>query len=262
MLIKQRLENITFNRFSAVQPHEDDAHLKRGLSTRGQLGLWLSLARLFQMVGSEGGDGYVLVTEDDSVMSPGLPSVLDKLPSRLVSRKSIPDIVFLSYFITSDLISTLASAGLTLPSQTHYLLPSSRFYLACTDCFLLSRSAAAYLGQLLQRALDSGVKLAPVDIAIRDFIRKGIIASSLVFPPAAATTLGTCSTINENVDSALRSSQVAHSVLRAVVSSTILPGEGISLLTQLFGVSPNTTGRTVQDFLQFYDSFSSKMVAW
>ena len=69
---------MVFDRFSAMRPDSSTEHRKRGLKTKGQLGLWLTFARLFQMVGAEGGEGYVLVAEDDSVMSSKLPSFLEK----------------------------------------------------------------------------------------------------------------------------------------------------------------------------------------
>ena len=262
MLVNHKLDALDFDRFPAVQPPKGDEYLKRGLTSSGQLGLWMSFARLFQMIGAEGGDGYVLVAEDDSIMSPALPSILDRLCQTLVSRNSSLDIVFLSYFLTSDLLSAFASAGFTLPSKNHYLLSSSRFYLACTDCFLLSRPASVYLGQLLQRVLDSGVKLPPIDIALRGFIRQGIVNSCIVFPPVSATLLDSSSTINKDKSFALSSSQAAHSVLRAVVACIITPERGIRLLTNIFGVPPQVSGNTMQDFLRYFEVLSHDMAKW
>ena len=78
MLVKQGLDSLVFDRFSAMRPDSSIEHKKGGLKTKGQLGLWITFARLFQMVGAEGGEGYVLVAEDDSVMSSKLPSFLEK----------------------------------------------------------------------------------------------------------------------------------------------------------------------------------------
>ena len=262
MLVKQGLESLVFDRFSAMRPDSSIEHKKRGLKTEGQLGLWITFARLFQMVGAEGGEAYVLVAEDDSVMSSKLPSFLEKNSEKLASSQRPFDIVFLSYFVNIDLIRSLSSIGFTLSDSAHYLFPASRFYLACTDCFLLSQAASACLGEMLQRSLGSGVQLPPVDIAIRNFIRQGIICSSIVFPPLAATSLEGASTINVGQDSLLLNSQAATGILRSVVSGIITPAHGIGCLENIFTSSAPNIGGSFDNFVGYFASLSSQMVRW
>ena len=96
MLVKQGLDSLVFDRFSAMRPDSSIEHKKRGLKTKGQLGLWITFARLFQMVGAEGEEGYVLVAEDDSVMSSKLPSFLEKKIVR--SLRLVKGLLILFFF--------------------------------------------------------------------------------------------------------------------------------------------------------------------
>ena len=111
---------------------------------------------------------------------------------------------------------------------------------------------------MLQRPLDSGVQLPPVDIAIRNFIRQGIICSSIVFPPLAATSLEGASTINVGQDSLLLNSQDAAGILGSVVSGIITPAHGIGCLENIFTSSAPNIGSSFDDFVSYFDSLSSK----
>lgn len=263
MLLRHGYELASFQRFSAVVP-EAHEHERKGLKTKGQLGLWLSLERVLDVAASINSSSHILIMEDDGQLSPRAKVLLNKFSDLMVSDASLEgvDVIFLSYFMTAGLLASLERGGLRIPSPSMHLLPASQYYLACTDCFLVKRSSAAYIAQLFGRMRESGVQLSPVDIALRNLIKLGLVNGRLVFPPVSAPSLELPSTINADTPGELLASQAAHSVLRLVSAELLSPPLGIKKLEGLFGQSSGKPEGGFDDFLSFFNFLSQRFVAW
>jgi hypothetical protein len=134
-----------------------------------------------------------------------------------------------------------------------------------TGSFLVRRSSASYLSRLLSKILDSANSLAPVDLTLRALLRMGAVSGFLVVPLLGAPgwEQDEASTIQTDVDNAVRLSQRAHILLRLLASGIKSPFWCAQQLEEMYGVaSPLAPDSDANDFLFYFDSLRGRMLAF
>ena len=258
------LPSTEYQRFSAVEPADDDPRLLQGLKSKGELGLFLSLASVFAQIGGGQFDDVVHVLEDDVSFSPDVSNAIALVSHELHSNPQLAnvDIVFLDYFINRDLFAYVSSRRASLAPGLIDLIPASSSYLACTGSFLVRRTSATYLSTILFKILNSPISLAPVDLTLRALLRMGAMSGYMTVPPVCAPgwEQDEISTIQSNGDDALRVSQRSHILLRLLASGIKSPFWCAQKLEKIHGVtSPVKPEGDANDFLSYFDSLSEKM---
>jgi len=248
-----------YHRFPAIEP-APQAHITRGLDTRGQLGLWLSLVQAFNDISRADYEDWVLIMEDDTVLSRHAPKIIESLTRKIAIDSSLNniDMIFLSYFLDKNLVKRLLSMGIELPSSTPYLACQWGFYIACTDAFLVKRLSCPYIEEILRRMLLSDASLLPVDITLRSLFQMGALNGKLLIPMIAAPSMELSSTINVSPDSQVLLSQNAHTILRNVAAGLLPPTLGVARLAYLFNAPcPDGEFNSFNDFFSYFESLPS-----
>ena len=250
----------SYKRFSAIEPPLDSFKLYKGLKSDGELGLYLSLISLLEEINSSNFDEIVHIAEDDSAFSLHASSTISNLKNALmgISRDKLrSDIVFLDYFLNPDLCKLILSLGKEGNNHAFRLLPAERFYLACTGSFLVRKSSAPYIAELLSRYLNSSIQIAPVDIFLRNLFRGGLLQGSMISPSIGAPDWkqDLATSIQITADDSLRASQRSHLLLRILMSKMQTPYWCAMQLSSLYGIeSPLTKNSTENDFITFFDA--------
>jgi len=258
------LPSIEYHRFSAFEPAGDEPQLSKGLKSKGELGIFKSLALVLAQIGDEGFDDVVHVLEDDASFSAGISGTIASLSRLMLSDPKLEnaDIVFLDYYLNRDLFAHVVSSGANLAPGSFEFIPAKDAYLACCGSFLVRRSSASYISRLLSKILDSADSLAPVDLTLRTLLKMGALSGFLIVPPlgAPAWEQDDDSTIQTHYDNAVRSSQRAHILLRLLASGIKSPYWCAKQLEEMYGVaSPLAPDCDVSDFLSYFDSLKGRM---
>jgi len=258
------LPSIEYHRFSAFEPAGDEPQLSKGLKSKGELGIFKSLALVLAQIGDEGFDDVVHVLEDDASFSAGIAGTIASLSRLMLSHPQLEnaDIVFLDYFLNRDLFAHIASSGANLAPGSFELIPAKSAYLACCGSFLVRRSSASYISRLLSKILDSADSLAPVDLTLCTLLQMGALSGFLTVPllGAPAGEQDDDSTVQTHADNAVRSSQRAHILLRLLASGIKSPYWCAKQLEEMYGVaSPLAPDCDVSDFLSYFDSLKGRM---
>lgn len=250
----------SYKRFSAIEPVSGSYKRHKGLKSDGELGLYLSLISLLEEINSSSYEEIVHIAEDDSAFSCHASSAIANLRNALMdtSRAKLrPDIVFLDYLLNPDLCRLILALSEEDKKQTFCLLPAEKYYMACTGSFLVRKSSAPYIAELLSRYINSSIRIAPVDIFLRNLFRGGLLKGSMISPSIGAPDweqdLGTL--IQITADDSLRASQRSHLLLRILMSEIQTPYWCAMQLSSLYNIeSPLTKNSTKSDFITFFDS--------
>jgi GR25 family glycosyltransferase involved in LPS biosynthesis len=262
------LPAVEYQRFFAIEPAGDEPQLSKRLKSKGELGLFRSLASVLAQIGDGGFDDVVHVLEDDACFPAGIADAIAMVSRLMLSQPQLEsaDIVFLDYFLNRDLFAHVVSRRANLAPGSFQFLPAKQAYLACTGSFLVRRSSASYLSRLLSKILDSANSLAPVDLTLRALLRMGAVSGFLVVPLLGAPgwEQDEASTIQTDVDNAVRLSQRAHILLRLLASGIKSPPFWCAQqLEEMYGVaSPLAPDSDANDFLFYFDSLRGRMLAF
>lgn len=170
--------------------------------------------------------------------------------------------VFLDYFLTRDLFARLAREGAGQSEDQVQLMPARGTYLACTGSFLVRRSSAAYLSQLLARVLEAADPLAPVDLTLRMLLQIGAISGLVSVPPlgAPAWEEDDSSTVQTHARPEIRRAQRAHLLLRLLASGQQSACWCAQRLAEIYGESsPLSPAGGAEDFLAHFDLLQPRM---
>ena len=258
------LPSVEYQRFSGFEPAGNEPQLSKGLKSKGELGIFRSLALVLEQIGGEGFDDVVHVLEDDALLPSGSAGAIASVSRLMLSQPQLEnaDIVFLDYFLNRDLFAHIVSRRANLAPGSFELIPASRAYLACCSSFLVRRSSAPYLARLLSNVLDSAESLSPVDLTLRALLRMGAISGFLLVPPLGAPGWehDEDSTIQTYADNDLRLSQRSHILLRLLASGIKSPFWCVQQLEKMYGVAFSLTPDSdVNDFLSCFDSLRGRM---
>jgi hypothetical protein len=261
------LPSTEYQRFSAIEPVGEEPQLSMGLKSKGELGLFRSLASVFALIGDGDFDDVVHVVEDDSAFPAGSAEAIASVTRFMLSQPQLEaaDIIFLDYFLNRDLFAHVVSRRSDLAPGSFQFLPAKQVYLACTGSFLVRRSSASYLSMLLSKILDSANSLAPVDLTLRALLRMGAVSGFLVVPLLGAPgwEQDDASSIQTDVDNVVRLSQRSHVLLRLLASGIKSPFWCAQRLEEMYGVeSPLKPDGDSNDFLSYFDSLSGRMVGF
>lgn len=246
-------------RFSAIEPSGDQPQLSRGLKTKGELGLFMSLVNAFMLIGQEDFEDIVHVVEDDATFSAAFAGAVSSISRAMleVPRLQSADIVFLDYHFNIDLFKDFMRWRNDLTPGSINLISARNSYLACTGSFLVRRSSALRLSGLLADLLDAGNYLVPVDLTLRSFLRMGIVIGFLSVPTLGAPNweLDKVSAIQTHADSSMRLSRRAHLLLRLLAAELKSPYWCGMKLEEMYGIpSPLSPNGDVHDFISFFES--------
>lgn len=258
------LPSIQYQRFSAIEPVGEEPQLSMGLKSKGELGLFRSLASVFAMIADGDFDDVVHVVEDDAAFPAGSAEAIASVTRLMLSHPGLEaaDIIFLDYFLNRDLFAHVASRRANLAPGSFQFLPAKQAYLACLGSFLVRRSSASYISKLLLKILDSADSLAPVDLTLRALLRMGALSGFLTVPLLGAPgwEQDNDSTIQTHSDNAVRSSQRSHILLRLLASGIKSPFWCAQQLEEMYGVaSPLAPDSDANDFLSYFDSLRGRM---
>ena len=198
----------------ALSASDDEA---RALALRngGELGLWRTTAALLEAwLAEQPAPGDVLhVLEDDAIVHPQLPALI-----HLLRQQTPPlDILFSEAFLTTTLYRRFRALERKRQFDgTAVLLLNGGQYLACSSSYLLSRDGAQRLMNAM-RAREATGKLVPIDMALRQWIRKGTLSASISLPFFSTISAGMPSSNQHGRAAAVQLSQNADLGLRRLL---------------------------------------------
>jgi len=249
----------SYYRLSAVEPRGDEPELQRGLKSRGELGIWQSMILALETIASGDFAPVVHLIEDDIRLAPWAPQGLGGLQTLMQTNAGMEpvDVVFLDYFMNAALCQAVVSS----PAYSHEpiggglsFLPGNA-YLASLSSMLVRRSSAAYLAQVLRRALNTMQPLIPVDNALRGLIRAGAVNALLVAPTFSAFSWeeDEASTIQVTLPDGVRDSQRAHLLLRILAAGLETPQWCAERMVGIYGMPHGLHGgSTMEEFLHYF----------
>jgi Glycosyltransferase family 25 (LPS biosynthesis protein) len=174
-----------YARFEAVEGR--DALTDPGSITRGEYGCFASHARLLTEAAT--GSCHVHVLEDDVLLSPELPVVMDGLCRRGVLDTY--DLIFTDTFVPLDLAHIRfyeqayrrgeTAAGESAPFQDVSLLDLRGICWACTSSYVAARRSIGRIAALLNDALLAGPR-KPIDLYLRDLVDRGELKAAVCMP--------------------------------------------------------------------------------
>ncbi len=247
-----------YERFSAIEPKDYEKEKLRGLKSRGEVGLWQSFLFTLQHIADNPTfDSFVHLLEDDSEFSPNIISAIEISRNNMANNSDI-DIIFLDYFFTVELAKQLLEIKENY-KEDFVIFPARQCYLACTSSFLIRKSSASFIYEVLKRIFYSECKLRPIDLTLRSLFQLGIINGSLLYPPPTSPKynppISEKSTIQTNVDESMSKSLEAHILLRKLASFQFSPfycGESLSNLFNL--KNPLNANSSHKEFLEVFSS--------
>ena len=261
------LPSVEYQRFPAIEPSGDEPQLSKGLKSKGELGIFMSLISVMAQIGDGEFDDVVHVLEDDASFPAGIVDAIASISRLMLSQPQLQcaDIVFLDYFLNRDLFAYILSRQVNLAPGSFELIPAKRSYLASCGSFLVRRSSASYISKLLSKILDSADSLAPVDLTLRALFRQSVLSGFLAVPllgsPGWEQDDG--STIQTHADNSLRLSQRSYILLRLLASGIKSPFWCAQQLEEMHGVeSPLSPESDANDYLSYFDSLRRRMSAF
>ncbi len=225
-----------------------------GLRNGGELGLWRSTTELLAawLATSPGPDAVLHVLEDDTVLHPSLPLLVEPLGQ----AKPCLDVIFPETFLTVDLYRRFRELERRRQkSDASYLLLDGGQYLACSSSYLLSHQGAHRLLQAMQEQEESG-RLVPIDMALRNWIRAGRLTAAITLPFFSTINAHTPSSLQRDRPKAVHLSQNADLALRRLMYvQTWEPSASAEILQELSGLlgegfTPGQIESVVLDMLQ------------
>ncbi len=243
----------THRRFAAQGATLEQARAV-GLRSAGELGLWNTTKALLQewLASQPGPDAVLHVIEDDAILNPALPLLLEPLHS----CQPRVGLLVTEAFLTTPLYQQFRQLERRRQQSGQSLLfVAGSHYLACTSSYLM-RSAGARIVLEAMEQLEAAGQLLPLDLAWRQLIRSGRLAAAISLPffstiPAASasdsaiqTGLSAAVGLAKGADLALRrllylqtwDPAAANQVLRELahlLSSTLPPDQQEDLILQI-----------------------------
>ena len=224
----------THHRYPAQTAEQQEAKIL-GLRNGGELGLWRSTSELLKdwLTTTTNPDGILHILEDDAVLHPTLPKLLEPLGGHSTSL----DLIFSESFLSMSLYRRFRQ--LERERQTSgasYLLLDGGQYLACTSSYLLSRRGAQRLLQAMQEQEASG-RLVPFDMALRNWIRAGKLNAAIALPFFSTIKFDTPSSLQRDRSEAMHLSQNADLALRRLMYfQTWDPPASVKVFQELAGL--------------------------
>lgn len=224
----------THRRFAAHTATQAEAE-ERGLRSAGQLGLWRSTKALLEqwLASDPPTDGILHVIEDDAILHPSLPLLLDPF----LSCRPQLDLLFTEAFLSLPLYRKLRALEHQRQRQGEGILfLNGGLYLACTSSMLMSRTGA---GKLLDYMIKEEGKSRPpaTDMLLRYLIRKSLISATLPLPFFSTIAQSKNSAIQGYREPRVLLSQQADIVLRRFLyCQTWDPGKYGQILHDLIGI--------------------------
>lgn len=167
--------------------------------------LWRTTAALLEAwLAEQPASGDVLnVLEDDAIVHPQLPALI-----QLLRQQTPPlDILLSEAFLTTTLYRHFRALERKRQRDgAAVLLLNGGHYLACSSSYLLSRDGAQRLMNAM-RAREATGKLVPIDMALRQWIRKGTLSASISLPFFSTISAGMPSSIQHVRAAAVQLSQ-------------------------------------------------------
>ena len=80
------LPSVEYQRFSAFEPAGNEPQLSKGLKSKGELGIFRSLALVLEQIGGEGFDDVVHVLEDDALLPSGSADAIASVSHLMLSQ--------------------------------------------------------------------------------------------------------------------------------------------------------------------------------
>jgi len=230
----------------------------------GELGIFQTCIQVFSKIADGDFEDVVHVIEDDIRFSNSAACSISSLSRMMLSRPELEntDIIFLDYFLTRDMFLEMMSIQHKLKSGQFILLPAKRCYLGCMSSFLLRKSSALRLSNLLKSVMQSAKPLAPVDLVVRSLLRNesltGFVSVPLIGSPSwEHDQRSTIQCLDSDADGFTRRS---HLLLKLLASGIESPYWCAQQLEQMTGVtSPVTISDDYTSFLSFFDSFRDRM---
>jgi GR25 family glycosyltransferase involved in LPS biosynthesis len=261
------LNAAAYERFPALEPVGAEPQLTRGLKTKGELGIWMSLVEALKGVASRDYEPVVHMLEDDMAFAPMAGPVITKVAHMLVNEPSFAeiDVIFLDYFMDRKLFASIASASERLGGNAYEFLPADAHYYACLGSWLIKKSSAAYLSGILERILATANRLIPVDLALRTLLQIGALKGLLLVPPVCAPSWESDdhTTIQLDLKDGLRSSQRAHLLFRLLASGLQSPRWCADRLSALYGIDHGLDDDSPVDaYLALHDSIASRLATF
>ena len=236
-----------YSRFAAIAPSDPREHERFGLSSRGELGIWRTTIALMRAIDSVPGPPVVHCMEDDARFCAAAPGVIKSLVGLMrPTQSNLPplDLIFLDSFLD---VSRLEALLERLPQEQKTsvepltavveFLPAHA-YLASLTSFLVARSSAGLIAELLSRAMQNLRPLPPVDLALRGLLRAGALRALICMPPLGAPSWesGFVSTIQSAANQSRQRSQVAHILMRQFASGLMAPKACTHAWAELFSL--------------------------
>lgn len=169
----------THGRFPALRATQEEAQ-GLGLRSAGELGLWRSTKALLAewLAGDPGPEAVLHVMEDDAVLHPALP----KLVQVLQTGEPRVHLLFSEAFLTRELYERFRALEQRRQAEGHsLLLLRGGCYLACASSYLLTRSGAERCYAVMQQ-LEAQGRLLPIDLCYRALIRRNGITAAVSLP--------------------------------------------------------------------------------
>lgn len=243
----------THKRFEAHRATESEAK-EAGLKSAGQLGLWRSSkAVLEQWLNNDPpADGVLHLIEDDAVLHPTLPLLLETL------RTFNPqlDLLFTEAFLTVPLYRRFQQLEQQRQRNKEGIrLLNGGQYLACSSSVLITRNGAQRLLDEMNSATKKG-KVPVSDIFYRRLIREGKIHAAISLPFFSTIRLDTDSWLQGYRDKKVQRSQQVDLYLRQLLYNETWKPEACKdnatglLMTMTKGLNPTEIGELASEMIE------------
>ena len=252
------LDSDKYERISGLESTNYEKEKSRGLKTRGEAGIWKSFLFSLEYVSNNSSfESFIHFLEDDSEMSNSTRKGIEISKNYMINNPKI-DIIFLDYFITPGFAKKLLEFRETY-KKDFLFFDASQFYLACTASFIVKKSSASYILEILKRIFKSKSHLLPIDLTLRSLFKLGIINGSLLDPlqssPKYNPPLSEKSQIQTNKDESMNKSLEAYILLRKINSGQFTAFYCGECLSNLFEINnPLNKNSSTKEFLEFFSS--------
>lgn len=254
-------------RIPGFLPTGNEIQLNKGLSSPGELGIWHSILNALSTISCESFEPIVHFMEDDISFSNKFKETIDLLKSQLAGNATLSeiDIVFLDYFMSRSLFESVYRRSIKSDTGQFDLFPTRGNYMACCNSFLIRKSSAPYIHGILSKILRSADEIMPVDLALRELLNQGVIKGAMLRPTLNAPSweLDNLSSIQDNLNTELRTSQRAHILLRILAAKLESPYWCAKQLTDILGLKFDIDSEiSVEKFLELWDSTAKDLIGF
>jgi hypothetical protein len=181
-----------YERFPALSADVAEAQT-RGLRTAGELGIWRSTLAVLERI-IHCGDQPELwhLCEDDVELNPMLPLWLERLA---VSAQVGWDALFTDSYVVPVVYRQAIALLRSRNDRDDLRLVGNPFYRAGLTSYVMRPEGAKSIHEALTEVYRSGVRLVPVDLALRGLIEGGRISVAVTLPFLSSPSLARSSTI-------------------------------------------------------------------